>query len=146
MVKGQSLHFFNSHFYTNISSESEKTQIRQVSEIDAYMKDVTATKKAPLLLTCDCNSPSDGVVRAEMLKLAFSDSWSATNSATSGFTGGQNLDAKIKTATSRIDYIFLKDISPASSNQVPENPAKTPVAGTILWPSDHLGVVVEFKN
>ncbi|MEN9824632.1 MAG: hypothetical protein RI953_377 [Pseudomonadota bacterium] len=146
MLKGQSLHFFNSHFYTNITSDSAKSQVRQVSEISSYINEVSAKKKSPSLLTCDCNSSPEGGFRAELLKFGFTDAWSATNSTQSGSTGGQNLDAKIQTATSRIDYVFLKDVSPAAAHLIPEAAAPTPLRGTIFWPSDHLGIVVELKS
>lgn len=146
IAKGQSLHFFNSHFYTNITSDSAKSQTRQAQEVGTYVNDVLAKRFAATVLACDCNSPPEGVVRTEILKLGFLDAWATLNPTVPGFTGGQQLDAKSKTATSRIDYLYLKGLAPTSAGLMPEASAATPVAGTIVWPSDHLGVVAEIKN
>lgn len=52
-LNGRSIHFFNSHFYTNITSESRKSQTQQFSEINAYVNDVFKKKNAPVAVTCD---------------------------------------------------------------------------------------------
>lgn len=140
-LQGRSFHFFNSHFYTNITADSPTSQARQVSEVNQYVNDVLAIKNIPAAITCDCNSPENGAVRAEFVRQNFTDAWSMVNPGVSGFTGGQSSNARTVTAQSRIDYIFLKNLTPKEAKTFPSEAVPTTADPSILWPSDHLGVV-----
>jgi len=141
LLQGRSFHFFNSHFYTNITSESVKSQVRQATQINEYINQVVEKKNAPVAVSCDCNSPEDGAVRAEFLKWGFADAWSTVNPGQPGHTGGQSTTAQQKTASSRIDYLFLKGMTPREAQLFPETASAAPADASILWPSDHLGFV-----
>lgn len=72
LLQDRSFHFFNSHFYTDITPESAKSQTQQAAEISSYVSEVAAKKSAPSALACDCNSPVGGAVGNELLKQGFS--------------------------------------------------------------------------
>lgn len=145
-LQGRTIHFFNSHFYTDITLESPKSQQQQAKDVLTYISEVNTAKNAPAALTCDCNSPEDGVVRTELMNAQFSDAWKATSSTSNGFTGGQDISSESNTTSKRIDFIFLKGLSHSGTRTLPDTPA-TPAQGTsIFWPSDHLGVITEISN
>lgn len=146
LLQGRSVHFFNSHFYTDITPDSSKSQKQQAKEIAAYMAEVGAVENAPAALTCDCNSPEEGVVRAEFLASSLKDAWNAAMPSHLGYTGGQNISSETNTAQKRIDYIFLKGIAPSNTQTLPEAPAVALPGTSIFWPSDHLGVITEISN
>ncbi|NBX18002.1 MAG: hypothetical protein EBR09_11610 [Proteobacteria bacterium] len=138
LLQGRSFHFFNSHFYTNITSSSPQSQVQQAGEVANYVAQTTALKSAPAAVVCDCNSPENGPVRARFSELGYTDSWSATQSGKAGNTGGQDINSTQSTASSRIDYIFTKGMAAKESAVFPAGPATG--SGGPAWPSDHLGV------
>lgn len=145
-LPAQKLHFFNSHFYTNITDDSPLSQRNQATEVVNYVNETIAQKNAPAAVACDCNSPENGTVRSTFTSGNFIDSWATTNPGLPGHTGGQDISASAKTANSRIDYVFIKGQNAKRSAIFPEAASAAPSAPNIRWPSDHLGVVVEISK
>ena len=74
----------------------------------------------------------------------FRDTFRLANPGASGFTEGQAVRARGRTAGQRIDYVFLRPGGRGPGRVVASRVVlDAPGPGSVLWPSDHYGVLAE---
>jgi endonuclease/exonuclease/phosphatase (EEP) superfamily protein YafD len=62
-----------------------------------------------------------------------------------GTYGWTAVEYKKVTASKRIDFVFSRGLTPVSVEILPMQPSASTSAESILWSSNHLGVVAELK-
>jgi endonuclease/exonuclease/phosphatase family metal-dependent hydrolase len=102
----------------------------------------------PSVLMGDFNaSEADPPLAA--LKRAFVDAFRAVNPDEPGFTDLQQTDAATATVSQRYDYIFVvpgaRGPGAVLTSRVVLNAPRRYADGTMLWPSDHYGVLAELE-
>jgi endonuclease/exonuclease/phosphatase family metal-dependent hydrolase len=133
------LHIFSTH-----TGRGQECQIALVGEIVRDRLDA-----APSLLMGDFNTPDTSEVLIALKKdAAFIDAFRAANPDVSGPTVWQRIDASESTVSRRVDFVFLLNgrslkASIRKSRVVLDRPMRLN-DGTMLWPSDHYGVLAEF--
>jgi len=83
------------------------------------------------------------------LKRAFTDAFRAVNPDAPGFTDLQQTGAAAPTVSQRYDYIFVVPgaLGPGAvvSSRLVLNTPRRYADGSVLWPSDHYGVLAELE-
>jgi endonuclease/exonuclease/phosphatase family metal-dependent hydrolase len=103
----------------------------------------------PSLLMGDFNATETTEVLIGLTKDAgFIDAFRAANPAIDGPTVWQRIDSSEPTVSRRVDFVFLLNgrsskASIGQSRVVLDRPGRL-TDGTLLWPSDHYGVLAEF--
>ncbi len=102
----------------------------------------------PALLLGDFNAPeSTAWIRTLVREAGLLDAYRAANPSATGPTVWQRPDAPDPTVSRRVDFIFVRPGTAAaprvrSSRVILSTPGRL-ANGTMLWPSDHYGVVAE---
>jgi endonuclease/exonuclease/phosphatase family metal-dependent hydrolase len=120
-------------------------QVRHVTSLVAGRRN-----GLPSILMGDFNSgETSPVIRAMIEDAGFVDAFRRANPGAVGATGWQRIDAPQAMARRRIDYVFLVpglhvrgDVR--RSRVVLDAPHRFP-DGSVLWPSDHYGVLAELE-
>ena len=105
--------------------------------------------EGPSLLMGDFNTPETSEALMTLTKESgFIDAFRAANPNTNGPTVWQRIDSPESTVSRRVDFVFLLNgrSSRASvrGSRVVLDGHERLADGTILWPSDHYGVLAEF--
>lgn len=83
------------------------------------------------------------------LKRAFMDAFRAVNPNEPGFTDLQQTGAATATVSQRYDYVFVvpgaRGTGSVRSSRVVLNAPRRYADGTVIWPSDHYGVLAELE-
>lgn len=103
----------------------------------------------PILLMGDFNATEDSPPIAVLTQAGFVDTFRVANPTAPGLTVWQRVNVPHPTVFRRVDYLFLlpgKDFGGRvhSSRLVLNTPQHFP-DGTVLWPSDHYGVLTELE-
>lgn len=104
----------------------------------------------PSILMGDFNNvESSPAIQALTVQSGFIDSYRHANPDRRGATARQRLDAPTATAARRIDYVFVVPGLEVhgqvrASRVVLDQPHRLP-DGSLLWPSDHYGVLTELE-
>jgi len=103
----------------------------------------------PMLLMGDFNAIEDSPPIAVLTQAGFVDTFRVANPTAPGLTVWQRVTIPYPTVSRRVDYLFLlpgKDFGGRvlSSRVVLNSPQHFP-DGTMLWPSDHYGVLTEME-
>jgi endonuclease/exonuclease/phosphatase family metal-dependent hydrolase len=120
-------------------------QVRRVAQIVGQQRN-----GLPSILMGDFNSVETSVaIRAMTEEAGFIDSYRRANPDARGATVWQRVDALLATASRRVDYIFVVpglDVAARvrDSRVVLDHPQRL-TDGTVLWPSDHYGVLTELE-
>jgi endonuclease/exonuclease/phosphatase family metal-dependent hydrolase len=120
-------------------------QVRHVTSLVAERRN-----GLPSILMGDFNSgETSAVIKAMTEDAGFVDAFRRANPEAVGATGWQRIDAPQPMARRRIDYVFLVpglevrgDVR--RSQVVLNSPHRYP-DGSVLWPSDHYGVLAELE-
>jgi len=96
----------------------------------------------------DLNASEDFPAPAS-LKRAFMDAFRAADPDEPGFSDLQQIGAATATVSQRYDYIFVvpgaRGTGSVVSSRVALNARRRYADGTVLWPSDHYGVLAELE-
>jgi len=120
-------------------------QVRRVAEIVGLHRN-----GFPSLLMGDLNNvETSAVIRALTEEAGFVDSYRRANPGARGATVWQRVDAPVATASRRVDYVFLvPGLRVAGGVRASRVILDTPhrlADGSVLWPSDHYGVLTEVE-
>jgi len=126
-------------FYSTHTSRDD-CQLRRVAEL-------VGARRGPLpaIVAGDFNTRESADAYAELLQAGFVDTFRAVNPSATGLTSRQDVYAARSTVARRIDFVFVVP----GGNGVPrvlesrvvlDTPRRRP-DGSMLWPSDHYGVL-----
>ena len=130
-------------FSTHTSRDS--CQVRRVAELVGQRRN-----GLPSVLMGDFNNVETSVaIRALTDEAGFIDTYRRANPDARGATVWQRPDAPVTTASRRVDYVFLipgLDVRGRvrGSRVILDTPHRLP-EGSLLWPSDHYGVLTELE-
>jgi endonuclease/exonuclease/phosphatase family metal-dependent hydrolase len=116
-------------------------QVRRVAELVLERRG-----SLPAFLTGDFNTLERSEAYAELIGAGLVDAFRAANPNVIGPTSLQRVDAAEPTASRRIDFVF---VVPGTTRRVPQvlesrvvlDIPRRRADGTMLWPSDHYGVL-----
>jgi endonuclease/exonuclease/phosphatase family metal-dependent hydrolase len=121
---------------------------RGFCEVERVIELMQARRGAlPSVLMGDFNSREDSPAIRRLIAAGFVDTFRAANPAAPGLTVWQRVRAPAPTVFARVDYAFL-----LPGGEVPGKVVASRVVldaphrledGTVLWPSDHYGVLTE---
>jgi len=120
-------------------------QVRRVAELVAERR-----TGLPSVLMGDFNSvETSPAIRALTEEAGFIDTYRRANPDARGVTVWQRVDGPVATASRRVDYVFLVpglDVRGRvrGSRVILDEPHHRP-DGSLLWPSDHYGVLSELE-
>jgi endonuclease/exonuclease/phosphatase family metal-dependent hydrolase len=124
-------------------SSGDACQLSQIEQVARERRTVL-----PSVLMGDFNA-SEGDPSLAALKRAFVDAFRAVNPDEPGFTDLQQTDAATATVSQRYDYIFVvpgaRGPGAVLTSRVVLNAPRRYADGTMLWPSDHYGVLAELE-
>jgi endonuclease/exonuclease/phosphatase family metal-dependent hydrolase len=120
----------------------------EVERVVALLEERRGT--LPTLLIGDFNAEEDSpAIRRLTRGAGFVDVFRAANPSALGLTLRQDLHARASTVRRRVDYIFLVAgraiAGRVRASRVVLDQPRTRVDGTVLWPSDHYGVLAEIE-
>jgi endonuclease/exonuclease/phosphatase family metal-dependent hydrolase len=126
-------------FYSTHTSRDD-CQLRRVAEL-------VSARRVPLpaIVAGDFNTRENADAYAELLGAGFVDAFRAVNPDAPGPTSRQQVHAAQSTALRRIDFVFVVPGANGAprvleSRVVLDTPRRR-ADGTMLWPSDHYGVL-----
>ena len=126
-------------FYSTHTSRDD-CQLRRVAEL-------VGARRGPLpaIVAGDFNTRESADAYAELLNAGFVDAFRAVNPGDAGSTSRQQVYAGWSTVSRRIDFVFMvpggKGVPRVlESRVVLDTPRRRP-DGSMLWPSDHYGVL-----
>jgi endonuclease/exonuclease/phosphatase family metal-dependent hydrolase len=134
------LQVFSAH-----TGRGDECQVERIGEI---VRD--HLESGPSLLMGDFNTPDTSKVLTTLRSEAgFIDAFRFANPEATGSTVWQRIESSEPTASRRVDFILLLNgrestASVRSSRVVLDRPGHLP-DGTVLWPSDHYGVLAEIE-
>ena len=116
-------------------------QVRRVAEI------VRARGGDPALLLGDLNTADTSPVIAALSADGFVDAFRIANPDAAGHTVWQRIEAPAPTVFRRVDYIFAVSgrdgVPEVRASRLVLNAPRRREDGTVLWPSDHYGVLAD---
>jgi endonuclease/exonuclease/phosphatase family metal-dependent hydrolase len=130
-------------FSTHTSRDA--CQVRRVAELAGQHRN-----GLPSILMGDFNHvETSAAIRALTDEAGFIDTYRRANPDARGATVWQRIDGPVATASRRIDYVFLipgVEITGRvrGSRVILDTPHRLP-EGSLLWPSDHHGVLTELE-
>jgi endonuclease/exonuclease/phosphatase family metal-dependent hydrolase len=119
-------------------------QHRRVAEL------VTARRNSlPSLVMGDFNAVQGGEAIAALAQAGLVDAFSAANPGTAGWTVWQRIEVPESTVYRRVDYVFVlpgnaMSVRVRASRVVLNTPGRL-ADGSVLWPSDHYGVLADLE-
>ena len=127
-------------FSTHLSRDD--CQVARVAEI---VRERSA--KGPVILMGDFNAVETASAILRLREDGFVDAFRAANPGATGATVWQRPDASDRTASRRVDYIFVAGVPRdarlvCASRVVLDTPSRD-AQGRTLWPSDHYGVLAD---
>ena len=139
-IRGKEFRFINTH----LDSLSALVRTGQAQELLAG----PANTELPVLMVGDFNSPADvpGSPAYELLiEAGFQDVWNQTHPSEPGYTWGNDADLlndePLALDQRRIDLVLFRgDFQTVHMNLLGDEPGDR-TSPSMLWPSDHLGVV-----
>jgi endonuclease/exonuclease/phosphatase family metal-dependent hydrolase len=142
-IRGKSFRLLSTHLDPICLPTTPLIQLGQAAELLAG----PGNTDLPLVLAGDFNSPADGtgVTYNTLIGTGLMDSWNFIGLG-NGFTCCQapHLDNFPSSLNQRIDFVFFRGqwtaLAAVNVGQNPED--RTP---SLLWPSDHAGLVVKLK-
>jgi hypothetical protein len=153
-IKDQQYRFVNTHLEDASNPALLPVQLGQIAELTAVLQD----QSRPQIVVGDFNAEYPASPTYEqMIASGYTDIWTKNrlHNDPDGFTYGHDLDLRNAEANfyKRIDYIFVKDadqqkwIDPFYALVIGKEPWNRYhcVDGSLLWPSDHGGVVARLN-
>ena len=116
------------------------------------LRDLLAARPAdvPLLLAGDLNAiDTSPALQLLVRDVGLTDTFRSANPTEPGFTVWQPVRAASRLARRRVDYVLFRPADGTAgrvvaSRVVLDTPRREP-DGTVLWPSDHYGVLTEIE-